>query len=206
MRHNKSHGSLLYCGINKRNISITITKETAYSDYKDATVNSKRSWGASHLISVRFLICFYGISGMRLGRYKQDMTLHVPTCTKQINWEFKQDIGLHVNAICDEKVQQLPPNWFIKSKATERVEYVRKEEVKMTEKRRRVRREDEKKSSIENHIEIPRVFGLQQRFWGQHHTSNETATHATVSTPHKYPGIFMFSFILIKARNVCHHS
>lgn len=97
---------------------------------------------------------------MRLGRYKQDMKLHVPTCTKQINWEFKQDIGLHVNATCDEKVQQLPPNWFIKSKATERVEYVRKEEVKMTEKKRRVRREDEKKSSIENHIEIPRFFGV----------------------------------------------
>lgn len=47
---------------------------------------------------------------------------------------------------------------------------MRKEEVKMTEKKRRVRREDEKKSSIENHIEIPRFFGLQQRFWGSEST------------------------------------
>lgn len=47
-------------------------------------------------------------------------------------------------------------------------------------------------------LDSSKDFGDQS----QHHTSNETATHATVSTPHKYPGIFMFSFILIKARNV----
>lgn len=74
-----------------------------------------------------------------------------------------------------------------------------------------VRREDEKKKRAQlkttdcSRGEIPRFLRLQQRFGGdqfQRCTSNESATHARLSTPHTHSGITMFPLIFVKARNV----
>lgn len=96
----------------------------------------------------------------------------------------------------------LPPQLIYKIQGNKRAEYERKEEEKQDSEGERWGGRM-KKSSIRNHRLCPRGksqdssdsskdFGDQC----QHHTTNESAPHARVSTPHKYSCFLLSSLKL----------